>query len=101
MATTLILNRTSTGVGDVLSAKQQATFQAVGATTSGSGAATVEIKGSNDGVNFITIATISLTLGTAQTTDGVVIEAPWGSYLANLSAISGTGANVQVIAGHA
>jgi hypothetical protein len=72
------------------------TFQAVGATTSSTGAATVLIQVSNDGVNYLTLGTITLTLGTALTSDGFAAINNWNFYRANVSAISGTGANVSV-----
>ena len=78
-----------------------ATFQAYGTTTAGSGSVTVLIQGSNttDTNSFITLGTITLTLGTTLTSDGFVSNAPWKYVRANVSAISGTGANVTVLMG--
>lgn len=69
------------------------TFQA---TVSGTGAvsATVVIEGSNDGTNFLTLGTITLT-GTTSASDGFASTAPWQYVRARLTAISGTGAAVS------
>ena len=75
------------------------TFQATGATTAGAGSATVQIEVSNDRVGWITAGTITLTLSTTAATDGFVMSAPWGHVRANVTAISGTGANVTVTMG--
>lgn len=104
--TKLMLNgATSTGAGSAIDpdvAKQ--TFQAYGSTTAGSGAATIKIEANNVSLSaadalWITIGTITLTLGTTITTDGFVIDAPWGFIRANVTAISGTGASVTVYSG--
>jgi hypothetical protein len=71
-------------------------FQAVGTTSTSTGAATVLIQVSNDGVNFFTLGTITLTLGTAATSDGFAVANTYEYYRANLSAVSGTGATVSV-----
>jgi hypothetical protein len=78
-----------------------ATFQAYGTTTAGGGTVTVLIQGSNIDLDaaFITIGTITLTLGTTVTSDGFVTSAPWKYVRANVSAISGTGASVNVLMG--
>lgn len=71
-------------------------FQASGSTSASTGAATVLIQVSNDGVNYITLGTITLTLGTSSTSDGFAAINTWEYYRANLSAVSGTGATVSV-----
>ena len=78
-----------------------ATFQAYGTTSSGAGAAVILIQASNVDVtaNFITIGTISLTLGTASTSDGFTTTAPWKFVRAKVSSISGTNATVSVAMG--
>ena len=78
-----------------------ATFQAYGTTSAGSGTAVVSIQGSNiDNTNaFITLGTISLTLGTTITADGFTTTAPWKYIRANVVSISGTGASVNVLMG--
>jgi hypothetical protein len=71
-------------------------FQAIGATTASTGAATILIEVSNNGTNYITLGTITLTLGTSATSDGFAVANSWNYYRANLSAVSGTGASVSV-----
>ena len=80
--------------GDVDNAK---TFQ-VSVAGTGSVSAVVDIEVSNDGVNFLVLATATLN-GTTSASDGFVTEAPWASFRANLKSISGTGAAVQVNVG--
>jgi hypothetical protein len=75
---------------------QQRTFDANGSTSSGAGSATILIQASNDGSNFILIATITLTLSTTPAADGFASDAPWKYVRARVSAISGTGASVNV-----
>ena len=104
MAQILLNGATSTGAGvawhprDVPATNTYNfhSFQAVGATTASTGAATVLIQVSNDGVNYITLGTITLTLGTSATSDGFAAINTWEYYRANLSAVSGTGAAVSV-----
>ncbi len=78
----------------------EATFQAI---VSGTGAvtATVTIEFSNDGVNPLTTAAGTITLsGTTVTSDGfTTTSAPWKWWRANVTAISGTSATVQVYHG--
>jgi hypothetical protein len=78
-----------------------ATFQAYGSTTAGAGACVVTIQGSNiDDTNaFITLGTITLTLGTTVTSDGFATTASWKYIRANVVSISGTGASVNVLMG--
>ena len=71
-------------------------FQAVGNTTASTGAATVLIQVSDDGTNYLTLGTITLTLGTSATSDGFATLNTWEYYRANLTAISGTDATVSV-----
>jgi hypothetical protein len=92
--------RTTTGTGNfVYKDSPLACFQGV---VSGTGAvtATINIEYSNDGINACsTVAgTISLS-GTTVSSDGFTSEAPWKFVRANVTAISGTGATVQVYMG--
>ena len=104
MAQLLLDNVTSTGAGLAWNERDTTanstyvfhTFQAVGATTAGAGAATILIQVSNDGVNYLTLGTITLTLSATDTSDGFAAINNWNFYRANVSAISGTGANVSV-----
>lgn len=87
------------------------TFMASGETSSGSGAATIDIQvtnidnpdfdatsGDEDGY-WVTAGTITLTLGTTITADGFVLDAPWKYARAHVTAISGTDAAVKVYKG--
>jgi hypothetical protein len=104
MAQILLNSATTTGAGAAWNPRDtsavatyvQHSFQAVGNTSAGSGAATVLIQVSNDGTNFITLGTITLTLGTSATSDGFAVANTWEYYRANLSAVSGTNATVTV-----
>ena len=76
------------------------TFQAVGTTTAGAGAATIVIEVTNNNTwPWITLGTITLVLGTTATSDGLAMLAGWKYVRARLSAISGTGAKVSVAVG--
>ncbi len=79
------------------------TFQASGATSSGAGSATVVIEVTNfenpTNADWLTLGTITLTLGTTRTSDGFASLAAWAKYRARVSAISGTGASVDVMMG--
>lgn len=79
-------------------------FQAYGATTAGSGAATIVIEVTNiesptADADWITAGTITLTLGTTRTTDGFVMFASWRNVRARVTAISGTNATVSAYLG--
>jgi len=88
----------STDYSGYLDNRPDRTFQAFGNTTAGAGAATVLVEGSNDNSNWITLGTISLTLGTAVVTDGYSsTNSPWKHIRGRISAISGTGAKVSLI----
>lgn len=98
-AVVLAAGQTATGVGSPSTVKltrQKATFQATLANTT-TPTATVEIQVSNDGNQWITAGTI--TLSGANDTDGFVMDAPWKLCRSNVTAISGTSAAVTVTAG--
>lgn len=97
----LITAATATGAGTPRGAEdsKSRTYQASGTTTAGSGAATILVQGSNDGSNWDTIGTITLTLGTTSTSDSFTSLDRYGKLRGNVSAISGTGASVNVTAG--
>lgn len=69
------------------------------ASISGSGAvsATVTIEVSNDGNNWQTFGTMSLS-GTGSDIDNVAGDAPWAIHRATIASITGTSAAVTVIA---
>ena len=78
--------------------KDQQSYQA---TVTGSGAvsATVAIEVTNDDKqNWLTLGTITLS-GTGSATDGFASLANWTFVRANVTAISGTGATVNVFVG--
>jgi hypothetical protein len=76
-----------------------ATYQAVGATSAGAGTAEVDIEVSNDNENWILLGTISLTLSDTPATDGFASAAAWLYVRANITALTGTDASVNVIMG--
>lgn len=92
---------TTTGAGEVHELwGAMRTYSAYGSTSAGSGSATITIEVRNDtAAPWITMGTITLTLGTSATTDGLSSIVPWRYTRANVTAISGTGATVTAYAG--
>lgn len=91
----------ATGAGDTnRMSSVYASFHAIANATSGAYSATVKIQVSNDNTNWIDMGTISLS-GTGPTadTDGLTSNTSWKYVRANVTAISGTGANVTVVMG--
>lgn len=79
----------------------QKTYQANGTTTAGSGAATILVQGSNDnGANWDTIGTITLTLGTTTASDSFTSNDRYTHVRGNVTALSGTGASVNLHMGY-
>jgi len=76
------------------------TFQVVGAVSDGTGSATCSIEASNNGQDWITLGTFTLSLATSNSTDGFTSDAAWKHIRANVTAISGTGASVSVWMGN-
>ena len=74
-----------------------ATFQAIGKTSIGTGAATLNVEVSNNGVNWLTFGTITLTLGTVETTGGLLLNAPWAYVRIASTSITGTNGVVTVL----
>ena len=102
----LLSAKTTTGAGEIMEVdKIFKTFHALGTTSAGSGAATIVIEASDKNsvptadTEFVTLGTISLTLGTTQTGDGFAVQAAWRYIRARVSAISGTNASVDVYMG--
>ncbi len=103
----LLTAATTTATGGYVSPRcVNRTFQAMGTTSSGSGASDIIIEASNKPtpatgttVDWTTLGTISLTLGTTQTNDGFVSSASWRWIRARVSSISGTGASVNAYMG--
>ncbi len=97
----IMVDKTTTGAGSAhFKDSPHATFQA---TVTGTGAvtATVDIEVSNDGTNWADTAAGTITLsGTTTHSDGfTTTNAPWKYVRANVTAISGTGASVDVVMG--
>jgi len=90
---------TTTTVSNSLPIPKESPWSSFQAIVVGTGAvgATVSIYGSNDGTNFCATALGTITLsGTTSATDGFVTVAPWKFVKVSVSAISGTGATVNV-----
>lgn len=92
----------ATGAGPLHSPwGEKQTYQALGRTSSGSGSATIDIEVSDvdapsAATDWITAGTITLTLGTTDVSDGFALDAAWRHVRANITALSGTGATVDV-----
>lgn len=103
----ILVNATATGAGEKFSPRcVNRTFQAMGATSAATGSASIIIEASDKAtpvettnVDWTTLGTITLTLGTTQTNDGFVSSASWRWIRARVSAISGTGATVDAYLG--
>lgn len=103
----LLTSVTTTATGGLFSPRcVNRTFQAMGSTSSGSGSAAIVIEASDKSspatgtnVDWTTLGTITLTLGTTQTNDGFVSAASWRWIRARVSSISGTGATVDAYLG--
>jgi hypothetical protein len=72
------------------------TFQANGTVSTSTGSATIYVQVSNNNSDWITLGTITLTLGTSSTSDGFASLAPWAYIRGNVNAISGTNATVTL-----
>lgn len=95
--TDLLVSATATSTGDwQFKDAPQTSFQA---TVTGTGAvtATVVIDVSNDATYAVATALGTITLsGTTSDSDGFTTNAPWKYVRARVTAISGTGATVNV-----
>lgn len=84
---TILQTTTAVAIGTAVSATGgRTTIQAV-ATGAGTLTATVLIQVSNDGTNFLTLATISLNSVTPAQ-DGFVMDAPWAYIRSNVTALA-------------
>jgi hypothetical protein len=99
----LLQEVTATGVGTPVESEacnKDFTFFASGATSSGAGAATILVQVSDaiapDTNDWMTLGTIGLTLSTTKAVDGFAATAPWRWIRGNVTAISGTGAEVSL-----
>lgn len=80
---------------------EKRTFQAFGRTTAGTGSVTVKVQGSNHpnpsiDQHWVDLMTITLSLSTTDASDGASTDAPWMNVRGKVTAISGTGANVDL-----
>lgn len=97
----LLSAATSTGAGNSYEPfGKERSFQLTGSTSSGTGSATVDIEVSNDGTNFLKLATMTLNLSTTVSQSGLLSDAPWRYVRGNVTAISGTGASVTLTMGN-
>ncbi len=100
--TTLLSNKTATTTINecIPISGGRMTFQGYGTTTAGSGAAVITVQGTDDQTraNWVTLGTITLTLGTTSTTDGFMSDQAWLLVCGYVTSISGTGASVSLVA---
>ena len=96
-----LTDATTTATGSTLTVgSDNKTVQITGTTTAGAGAVSVAVEVTNDTTwPWIPIGTLSLTLGTTATTDGLAIHAGWKNIRARVTSISGTGAKVSASVG--
>jgi hypothetical protein len=57
------------------------------------------VEGTNDGVNYVTIATTTFTSGACPQVDGYSIDAAWSQLRSRCTAISGSSAAIDVWVG--
>ncbi len=104
---TFFTDRTTTGYSSTTGVRPwgaKRTFMAKGTTTAGAGAATIIVYGSDvdtpsADTHWVTLGTITLTLGTTETVDGFASDSSWKWIRARVSAISGTNGEVDVYMG--
>lgn len=96
----LLTDATATGAGTAVQPLGvRRTYQAIGNTTAGAGASTIDIEVSNDGTNYVVVDTLSLTLATTVSSDSFESDKAWKYVRGNVKTISGTGAKVSLILG--
>ncbi|MCW2950760.1 MAG: hypothetical protein JWN41_1773 [Thermoleophilia bacterium] len=100
--TALLTAAIATGAGAaVANYAAMKTYQARGTTSAGTGAATIQVQGSNNGgITWDTIGTITLTLGTVASSDSFSSNDRYAQVRGNVTAISGTGASVNMTMGY-
>ena len=90
----------ATGAGTTVQPwKSKRMFQVFGNVSASTGAASVEVQGSQDGTNWVVLDTLTLTLGTTVTSDSGIVDAPWKYVRGNVGSISGTDATVSLFMG--
>lgn len=88
---------TATGASDAISPNERnKVFHLTGFVSASTGAASVTVEGSNDGTNWVILDTLTLTLGTAVTSDSGVNSDAWLYIRGNVGSISGTDAQVTL-----
>ena len=88
---------TGTGASDSIQPNNRnKVFHLTGFVSASTGAASVTVEGSNDGVNWFVLDTLTLTLGTAITSDSGVNSDAWLNVRGNVGSISGTNAQVTL-----
>ena len=92
----LLRNVTTVSVGNAV--ENNGSNRAFQAVVSGTGAvsATVVVEVSNNNIDFLTLGTLTLS-GTTRAFDGFASAAPWRFIRGNVTAISGTGASVNLL----
>jgi hypothetical protein len=90
--------RTTTGTSSALTNDQEVLVFQGTVTGTGAVSATINIEASLDGGTWVVLPTLELS-GTTSATDWTAIEAPWPHVRGNLTAISGTGAAVDLAVG--
>lgn len=84
-------------VGNIPSPPYQ-TVQVVASTTTGNVSATVQVLGSNDGVNWSSLGTaVTIASGVSPQIGSVVLNSTYKFYAANVTAITGTGSAVTTL----
>ena len=73
-------------------------FQLMGTTSVGAGQVTVLIKGSNDGVSYVQVSSLTLDTIIAQTSTGESVDKAWRYYISSATHLTGSGARYSVFA---
>lgn len=98
-ASTLMLAKLVTGasaiIGGVTGVGGWRNFQTVGRVTATTGAATIAIEGTINGVDWFVLGNADLTLGITDTNKSFSTQIPCVAYRFNVTAISGTNASVD------
>lgn len=98
---TLANNVTATGAQSPLkSISGGKTYQVTGATTAGAGSAVAAVQCGNNGTNWDTLGTITLTLSTTSSSDSFVSIDRCMFVRVNLTTLTGTGASVSATMGY-
>jgi hypothetical protein len=94
----LLLTRTATATGLTFEAPGPGATVHARVTGTGAVSATVVVQVSNYDGNWLNLGTLTLS-GTDTASAGLALDAHWAYIRADLTAISGTGASVDVIMG--